>query len=141
MRIENEEEQMFQNVINCHICGFELGDDRVRDHCHITGMFRGAAPNDFNMNYGFTLRIPVILNNLRWYKPHLIMQGLGNFKDEKINCIPNNSEKYISFFIDNMDFIDSLQFMNASLEKLVSNVAKDGGDKLPTLTKYIDGDK
>ena len=37
MRIEAEQEQMFQNAINCHICGFELGADRVRDHCHLTG--------------------------------------------------------------------------------------------------------
>ena len=69
------------------------------------------------------------------------MQGLGKLKDKKINCIPNNTEKYISFSIDNLDFIDSLQFMNASLEKLVSNLAKNGVDKFPTLTKHIDSDK
>jgi uncharacterized protein YbdZ (MbtH family) len=40
MRIENKEEQMFQNAINCHICGFELGADWVFDHCHITGKYR-----------------------------------------------------------------------------------------------------
>jgi hypothetical protein len=36
MRIEKEEEQMFQNTINCHICGSELGADRLRDHCHLS---------------------------------------------------------------------------------------------------------
>ncbi|XP_028415651.1 uncharacterized protein LOC114544475 [Dendronephthya gigantea] len=69
------------------------------------------------------------------------MQGLGKLKEKKINCIPNNTEKYISFSIDNMDYIDSLQFMNASLEKLVSNLAKDGVEKFPVLKKYIDSDK
>ena len=141
MRIENEEEQAFQDAVHCHICGFELGADRVRDHCHLTGKFRGAAHNDCNLNYSFTGRIPVILHNLRGYDSHLVMQGLGKLKDKKINCISSNTEKYISFSIDNLDFIDSLQFMNASLEKLVSNLAKDGVDKFPTLKKYMDSDK
>ncbi|CAB4039210.1 Gastrula zinc finger, partial [Paramuricea clavata] len=141
MRIERDEEQAFQDAVNCHICGYELGADRVRDHCHLTGKFRGAAHNDCNLNYSFTGRIPVILHNLRGYDSHLIMQGLGKLKDKKINCIPNNTEKYISFSIDNLDFIDSLQFMNASLEKLVSNLAKDGDNMFPTLKKYIDSDK
>ena len=141
MRIEREEEQAFQHAVSCHICGFELGADRVRDHCHLTGKYRGAAHNDCNLNYSFLGRIPVILHNLRGYDSHLIMQGLGKLKDQKINCIPNNTEKYISFSIDNLDFIDSLQFMNASLEKLVSNLAKDGANKFPILQKYIDSDK
>ncbi len=141
MRIEGEEEQAFQHAVNCHICGYELGADRVRDHCHLTGKYRGAAHNDCNLNYSFTGRIPVILHNLRGYDSHLIMHGLGKLKDKKINCIPNNTEKYISFSIDNLDFIDSLQFMNASLEKLVSNLTKDVADKFPILKKYIDSDK
>ena len=141
MQIEREEEQAFQDAIHCHICGYELGADRVRDHCHLTGKYREAAHNDCNLNYSFTGWIPVILHNLRGYDSHLIMQGLGKLKDKKINCIPNNTEKCISFSIGSLDFIDSLQFMNASLEKLVSNLAKDGVDKFPTLKKYIDSDK
>ncbi|XP_028416044.1 uncharacterized protein LOC114539626 [Dendronephthya gigantea] len=141
MRIEREEEQAFQDAVHCHICGYELGSDRVRDHCHVSGKYRGAAHNDCNLNYSFTGRIPVILHNLRGYDSHLIMQGLGKLKEKKINCIPNNTEKYISFSIDNLDYIDSLQFMNASLEKLVSNLAKDGVEKFPILKKYIDSDK
>ncbi len=124
MRIEREEEQIFQDAIHCHICGFELGADRVRHHCHLTGKFRGAAHNDCNLNYSFSGRIPVILHNLRGYDSHQIMQGLGKLKNKNINCIPNNTEKYISFSFDKLDFIDSLQFMNASLDKLVYNLAK-----------------
>ncbi|XP_048590202.1 uncharacterized protein LOC125573620 [Nematostella vectensis] len=57
------------------------------------------------------------------------MQGLGKIKDTPIYCIPNNIEKYISFSLGKLDFIDSLQFMNASLDRLVSNLAKEGRDK------------
>ena len=128
MRIERAEEQAFQDTVKCHIYGFELGADRVRDHCHLTGKHGGAAHNDCNLNYSFTGRIPIILHNLRGYDSHLIMQRLGKLKDKKISCIPNNTEKYISYSIDNLDFIDSLQFTNVSLEKLVSNLAKDGAN-------------
>ena len=138
MRTGNEE-QMFQDATNCHICGFELETDRVRDHCHLSRKYRAAAHNECNLNYSFTGRIPVILHNLRGYDSHLIMQGLGKLK--KINCIPNNTEKYIFFSIDNLDFIDSLQFMNASLDKLVFNLTKDGSDKFPILKQHIDSDK
>ena len=72
----------------------------------------------------------MILHNLRIYDSHLIMQGVEEHKEKTINSIANNSEKYISFSIDNLEFKDSLQFLNSSLEKLVK-----------TLRKYIDNDK
>ena len=76
MRIENEEEQMFQIAMN-----WLLTIDRVRDHCHVTGKYRGAAHNECNLNYSFTGSIPVILHNLRGYDSHLIMQGLWKVKE------------------------------------------------------------
>ncbi|CAB4006103.1 Gastrula zinc finger, partial [Paramuricea clavata] len=69
------------------------------------------------------------------------MQGLGKLKNKEINCIPNNTEKYISFSIDKLDFIDSLQFMNASLERLVSNLSKNGADMFPILQRYVESEK
>ena len=50
-------------------------------------------------------------------------------------------EKYISFSVGHLDFIDSLQFMNASLQKLVSNLAKEGDAKFQVLKRYIAADK
>jgi len=54
----------------------------------------------------------------------------SNKKDEeqemKINCIPNNMEKYMAFMLGrNLVFIDSFQFMSSSLDKLVSNLPKE----------------
>ena len=69
------------------------------------------------------------------------MQKIGQLKNKRISCIPNNTEKYISFSVDNLVFIDSLQFLNSSLEKLVDNLSKEGIEKFPTLCKYIDSDK
>ena len=45
MVITPEQEKEFQVVRDCSICGKELGEDRVRDHDHVTGMYRGAAHN------------------------------------------------------------------------------------------------
>ena len=67
MSINKNEEQGFQRATHCHICGDVLDSDRVRDHCHLTGKYRGAAHSDCNLNYKFTNRIPVVLHNLRGY--------------------------------------------------------------------------
>ena len=119
MKMSGNDWQAFKKTINCHICNKELGKDRVRDHCHVTEKFRGAAHNDCNINYKFTGRIPVIFHNLRGYDTHVIMQAIGKVQGKQLKCIPNNMEKYISFSLGCMDFIDSFQFMSSSLERLV----------------------
>ena len=48
-----EEENNFTSAIHCHICDNMLGTDRVRDHCHLTGKFRGAAHNRCNLNFKY----------------------------------------------------------------------------------------
>ena len=121
LNMSEEDGRAFNGASDCHICHKELGDDRVRDHCHITGKFRAAAHNDCNVNYKLRNRIPVIFHNLRSYDAHLIMQAIGKVSDN-INCIPNNMEKYVSFSMGSMDFIDSFQFLPTSLEKLVGNL-------------------
>ncbi|GBO19490.1 hypothetical protein AVEN_201204-1 [Araneus ventricosus] len=62
------------------------------------------------------------MHNLKNYDSHLIIHSIGKFKDRRINCIPQNTEKFISFSLGSLRFIDSLQFLNASLEKLVQNL-------------------
>ena len=100
-------------------------DQKVRDHCHITGKFRGAAHWSCNINFQLTKKIPVIFHNLKGYDSHLIFSELNKF-DVKIEVIPNRLEKYIAFFENkNFVFIDSMQFTNSSLEKLVKNLSDD----------------
>ena len=138
------DEQNFKTMDGCHICGEKYTDKdvRVRDHCHITGKFRGSAHQECNLKLRIkpeNLKIPVIFHNLRGYDSHFIMQRIGeiankhgytNKKREKqdlnINAIPNNMEKYMAFMLDNhLTFIDSFQFMSSGLDKLVSNLPKD----------------
>ena len=93
----------------------------VRDHCQVAGKFRGEAHWNCNINLQLTKEVFIIFHNLRGYGCHLIFDELKNF-DMKIDVIPNRLEKYMAFFLNkNLVFIDSMQFMNSSLEKLVKN--------------------
>ena len=89
----------------------------------MTGKFRGAAHRSCNVNFQLTKKVPVIFHNLRGYDSHLIFNELDKF-DVKIKVIPNGLEKYMAFFLNkNLVFIDSMQFMNSSLDKLVKNLS------------------
>ena len=141
LRMTEDNEKEFQKANECHICNkkYNENDVRVRDHCHITGKYRGSAHQDCNLNFRLTEKIPVMFHNLRGYDSHFIMQEIGetvkkhtytNKKGEEcqmnINAIPNNMEKYMAFMLGNhLTFLDSFQFMSSSLEKLVSNLPKE----------------
>ena len=65
----------------------------------------------------------MIFHNLKSYDTHLIFKELSKF-DCKINVIPNGSEKCMSFTLNNNTaFIDSIFFMNSSLDKLVKHLS------------------
>ena len=69
---------------------------KVRDHCHYTGKYRGAACSSCNSKMKKPKFVPVIFHNLQNYDSHLFIKNLGVSEGE-INCIPNTEEKYISF--------------------------------------------
>ena len=154
MIFTKENEQQFNKALNCWICGESLGNDRVRDHCHYTGKYRGAAHNSCNLKYRTPKSIPVFFHNLSGYDSHLFIKRLGctDNKKETINCIAKNEEQYISFSKTiitgqyknkkgevkdktfKIDFKDSYKFMSSSLEALVKNLPKDA---FKNLLKYF----
>ena len=94
----------FDSATNCSICRLDFefqgksrkSENRVRDHCHLTGKFRGAAHNNCNLNYKLGNFIPVFFHNLSNYDSHLFIKKIGRAKGN-VNCIPCNQEKYVSF--------------------------------------------
>ena len=72
-------------------------DEKVRDHCHVTGKFRGAAHWNRNVNFQLTKIIPVIFHNLKGYGSQLVFSVFHKF-DVKISIIPNELEKCMAFF-------------------------------------------
>ena len=152
-----EDEEKFLKANECYICNKKYTDKdiKVRDHCHITGKYRGSAHQECNLQLRLNpeeVKIPVIFHNLRGYDSHFIMQEIGaifknhTYKNNKgeekqmnINAIPNNMEKYMAFMLGNhLTFIDSFQFMSSSLEKLVSNLSK---ESLKYTSKSFKGEK
>ena len=87
-----EEENLFQKSNNCWICKklIDNDEDKVRDHCHITGKSRGAAHKSCNLKFKLTKNVSVIFHNL-------IFNEFDKF-DVKIKVIPNGLEKYMAFF-------------------------------------------
>ena len=155
----------FNDATKCWICNKEFDDtadekgykknEKVKDHCHYTGRFRGAAHNSYNLKYKKPNFIPVVFHNLSGYDSHLFIKNLG-YTDGNIDCIPNNEEKYISFTKNTVvgsytnkegkdkpikhkiRFIDSFKFMSTSLESLVNNLPDDGFNNLE---RYYNGEK
>ena len=153
MIFTEEDRKQFNKASDCWICGEYLGNDRVRDHCHYTGRYRGPAHNSCNSKYRKPKSISVFFHNLSGYDSHLFIKKLGSpNKKENIDCIPNNEEKYISFSktivtgqytnkkgeVKNKTFKivfkDSLKFMSSSLGALVNNLPKDA---FKNLLKYF----
>ena len=152
MIFTEEDIKHFNNASDCWICGEELGNDRVRDHCHYTGHYRGAAHNKCNLNHSKPKGVPVFFHNLSGYDSHLFIKKLGSSnKKETLDCIPNNEEKYITFSKNiivgqytnkkgevkdktfKIVFKDSLKFMSSSLGALVNNLPKDA---FKNISKY-----
>ena len=141
LRMTEKNEEAFQKTEECHICDRKYTDKdvRVRDHCHITGKYRGSAHQECNLKLKIEpekTKIPVIFHNLRGYDSHFIMQQIGEIvkkhtynnkkgeeKQMNINAIPNNMEQYMAFRLGNhLVFLDSFQFMSSSLDNLVKNL-------------------
>ena len=91
--MSEKEEERFQSSNICWICKklIDGNNEKVRDHCHVTDKFRGAAHWSCTINLQFTEKVPVIFHNLRGYDSHLIFCELNKF-DVKIGVIPNRLE-------------------------------------------------
>ena len=111
---------------------------KLSDHCHYTGKYRGAAHNICNLRYKVPKEIPVVFHNGSTYDYHFIIKELAKEFEGNFECLGENTEKYITFSIpikkkiDNKDleitykikFIDSYRFMSSSLSKLVDNLSE-----------------
>ena len=86
----------YDNSTLCNICIEELGEDRVPDHCHLTGKFRSPAHEVCNLKYKVEKFFPVVFHNLSGYDSHIFIKALGNSEGD-ISYIQNNDENYISF--------------------------------------------
>ena len=135
----------YKKATKCHICykPFTQTTQKVRDHCHYTGLYRGPAHSLCNLKYKIPSYIPVVFHNLSGYDAYLFIRELGAHTSD-MEVIAKNKEDYISFsikvpvekYIDKngeekdklieLRFVDSFKFMSSSLDSLTKNLVGSG---------------
>ena len=147
--LTHEENDFYKEQEACHICKetFCVNKDdknyknkrKVKDHCHYTGKFRGAAHSKCKLNYKVPKDIPIIIHNASYDTYFKINQLAEEFKG-KLNCIGGNMKKHITFSVPiekecnndktithKLNLIDSFRFMSTSLAELNDNMYKMSG--------------
>ena len=84
-----------------------INRQKIKDHCHYTGKFWGAAHSKCNSNYKVQKDIPIIIHNASYDTHFIINQLAEEFKGE-LNCIGENMEKYIKYIIKNVMVVKQL---------------------------------
>ena len=146
MPLTDKENRSYENQKVCHVCKklFKKDDKKVKDHSHFTDKYRRSAHNKCNMNYKITKNIPIVFHDLSLYDGNFIIKELANEFDGELECLGENTEKYISFSVKvnkkitkrdkyvnkkivnipyRLKFIDSYRFMAASLLELADNLS------------------
>ena len=139
--LTNKEIKSYEKQKVCHICKRGFCDDdknkkKVRDHCHYTRHFRGAAHSECNLRYNVRTKMPIVFHNVSTYDYHFATEKLAEEFKGDFECLGENTEKYITFSVplkkenDNgkkitykLKFIDSYRFMSTSLSNLVDNLS------------------
>ncbi|XP_066933765.1 uncharacterized protein [Clytia hemisphaerica] len=150
--LTSEEQTEYDNADKCYLCNDEFITNsdhpdyknrrKVLDHNHLDSTYRGACHSICNLNLAInpkTVQIPCIFHNLKGYDAHLILSAV-KARHGKVTCIPTNTEKYITFTIGDVRFIDSQQFMPLALETLVANqkgTSPNMRENFPEVTKYL----
>ena len=138
--LTNKEIKSYEKQKVYHICKKEFCDDKnkkkVRDHCHYTGRFRGAAHSVCNLRYKVPKEIPLVFHSGSTYDYHLIIKKLAKEFEGEFECLGENTKKCITFLVslkkenDNgkkitykLNFIDSYRFISTSLSNPVDNLS------------------
>ena len=124
--LTEEENTSYENKKCCYICkkGFNRDNTKVRDHCHYTGNYRGAAYSICNLRY----KIPAAFHNGSTYDYHFIIKELAEEFEGQFECLgENNTEKYIT--------------LSVPIKKQITKIDKDGNDNIVNISykiKFID---
>ena len=125
----DEDEEDYRNDNICRFCEKEILYGKVRDHCHLTGNYRGPAHSESNINVTQEQSsfIPFIFHNFSNSDCHMFFKKLVVKKTDKVDfdIIPKTNEEYISVTYGCIRFIDSYRFLSSGLDSLVKNLDED----------------
>ena len=136
-----EDEEDYRNDNICRFCEKEIIDNKVRDHCHSTGSYRGPSHNTCNINVTQKQSnfIPFIFHNLSNYDCHMFFKKLVDKKKDQVDfeIIHKTNEEYISVTYGCIRFIDSYRFLSSGLDSLVKTIVDNSNKKLKDLKQEI----
>jgi hypothetical protein len=121
---ENEE---FLAAAVCHLCEKpfiheDFAMKPVRDHCHYTNRYLGAAHNRCNFQRQDRHRIPVFVHNFKNYDSHFILEA-ANSSSFRFSGLPANFEKFRTLSLNKFSFVDSAELIPGALADLVSTLS------------------
>ena len=142
--LADDESMFYEKQKECCICKKKFCNNKnqrlkfklykkVRDHCHITGKFRGATHSICNLHYKVPQEIPVKFHNGSEYDYHFIIKELAEEFKGEFECLGENTENYITFLVPikkehnngetityKIKFVDTCRFMQSKLSDLVN---------------------
>ena len=146
--LTDKENKSYEKQKVCFICKKEFRTDKnyknefklyhkVRNHCYYTGKFTGVTYSICNLRYKTPKEVLLVFYNGSTYDYHFIIKQLAKEFDGQIECLGQDTEKYITFSVpinkelDNsktitykLEFIDSFRFMSTLLSSLVDNLSE-----------------
>ena len=137
---EKDEEDFGNNNI-CQFCEKNIESDKVRDHCHLTGKYRGPAHSKciINVTQKQSIFIIFIFHNFSNYDCHMFFKKLVEKKKDKVDfeIIPKTNEEYISVTYGCIRFIDSYRFLSSGLDSSVKTLVDNSHKKLKDFEEEI----
>ena len=146
--LTDKENKSYEKQNVCYICKKEFNTDendknafelyhKVRHHCHYTGKFKETAHSICNLGYKTPKEIPVVFHNSSAYDCHFIINQLAKEFDSHLDCLGEDTEKYITFSVSiskeldndkiithNLKFTDRFRFMSTSLSSVVDKLSE-----------------
>ena len=136
-----DDEAVYRNNNIYRFCETIIESDNVRDHCHLTGSYRGPAHSKCNINVTQDKSnfIPFIFHNFSKYDCHMFFKKLVDKKNDKVKfeIIPKTNEEYISMTYGCIRFMDSYRFLSSSLDSLIETLVDNSNKTLQNLKEDI----
>ena len=118
-----------------------IESDKGRDHCHLTGDYRGPSHSICNINITQKQSnfLPIVFHIFSNYDCHLFSKKLIDKKNDKVkfDILPKTNEEYISVTFRCIRFIDSYRFLSSSLDSLVKTLVKSSNKTLKDFEEEI----
>ena len=139
--MEQKDEEDYRNNNICRFCEKNIESDKVRDHCHLTGKYRGPARSKCNINVTQKQSdfIPFLFHNFSNYDCHMFFKKLVEKKKDKVDfeIIPKTNEEYKSVTYGCITFIDSYRFLSSGSDSLVKTLVDNSHKTLKDFKEEI----